>query len=568
MRRIPRFGLPPWLTGQSSTDRGNQKTMGQGQDVVVFNDDQVHSYSLVLHFKNKEASWNVKKKENTGRHPIDDQLPKVRSTMESRLLEDLEELDFRLAQVSNAKGNENDDTDYLRPRSFRFAATNGILHVFIRTKGSEGDDRPRFQHKESGKMLPIPSGSEASIIISNQLFSSFVTSQIKEKRGADVSRVVESTDSKDPEPGIKWSLYLNGDKTWNLGNDIGLRKYQIDTVSTSFNTHALVFQVCDDEQLVPRTSWDFYFTADVSWKSENDTAGVPDYRCGLTRITAELSKVGYKIKKKARHSTHKWSVQKGKQFGTLSGDTINLELDYDTTDKPVVHTKPLPTSGDGLHVPKMEIPDAFDGISFTLPSFKTKLTGLNFFSAQNVFVPGVRFIKATQVMVPHDVLLIGEMPRHEANQPSAAPPASAPAAMPGSLNMAANPFTTASPHMLATMPDAVLPPTTAPQDVEARAKSFLDKVYSDGYFLGDLMRAVADGGANDVRALLAPNGHDSLTEETLVQVLQDLTALGPKFDVRYAGGLYGPISGEESYFKQLVVHPVHRTIYGIVPVLG
>lgn len=59
-----------------------------------------------------------------------------------------------------------------------------------------------------------------------------------------------------------------------------------------------------------------------------------------------------------------------------------------------------------------DVPSPFrQKVQYTLLSnLSCRFKRSGFFSAQNVFVPGVRFIQATEHMMPHDVVLLGAMP--------------------------------------------------------------------------------------------------------------------------------------------------------------
>lgn len=45
-----------------------------------------------------------------------------------------------------------------------------------------------------------------------------------------------------------------------------------------------------------------------------------------------------------------------------------------------------------------------------LPTFTVDLPELNFFSTQNIFAPGERFIQVSDLMFPSDLVLCGNMP--------------------------------------------------------------------------------------------------------------------------------------------------------------
>ncbi|KAJ5573862.1 uncharacterized protein N7459_008289 [Penicillium hispanicum] len=179
---------------------------------------------------------------------------------------------------------------------------------------------------------------------------------------------------------------------------------------------------------------------------------------------------------------------------------------------------------DGHSPNRDSYPDMFRyRISFSLPSpLKSELKGLNFFSAQNVFIPGVKFIEATTQMMPADIVLLGSMPQSTA----------------------------------IASPTASMVQSSAVKNLALR---FMDEIYLNAFFVGDLINATINGESGAVKAVLRQKGYDGLTAHDL-EVLRDYTVPGPKFDLRYSGGAYSVESSVYSA-KELLVHSVHRTIY-------
>ncbi|KAL7787098.1 hypothetical protein V8C37DRAFT_270604 [Trichoderma ceciliae] len=500
---------------------------GDGQEhqptdtAIEFKDDTVAQHYIVLHFQNKLTNWQMKKKDETKKLPTDDEMRKVSGDIALWLgdANNIKWIDFRLAEVTNVKDTSTGatDTDYLRPRSFVLSTAKGVLMVFIRTK-SEKDGRvpARFNHKGSGDMLPIPVGSEACIIISQSLFAKFVSDQIYAHCRENLLGNSSVTVNETVDSGIEWSLVLSAGKSWNIGNNIGLQKYSIKQIDVDFAKNPLIFSVADDGNLVPMANWKFDFSATAKWYLDDDAAGVARYGVGLTEISANMSK-------------------QGKQFGTLSGDTILLELDFET-ESPPIKLKALNVSAEG-HYPANnsddDIPRAFRQIAITLPAFKAKLDGLSFFAAQNVLVPGIEFIKPSEVIVPHDVVVLGTMPRSKPD------PGTAPAFM-----------------SLAAMP--AVEATASARSNGSNFPDFLDELYSNDSFLCEFLDRGISGEPQDIYALLAEKGYDFDIGHAMGEV-QELITPGPNFDLRFAGGVYEVVGSDAKH--QILIHPVHRTIF-------
>ncbi|KAH6604998.1 hypothetical protein Trco_006705 [Trichoderma cornu-damae] len=509
-----------------SSVTGDEDEHQSPDTVIEFKDDTIAQHYIVFHFQNKQTTWQMQKK-SQDKLDTDDEMRQVCSDVALWLgdANNIQWIDFRMAQVSNAKGTSSGatDTDYLRPRSFVLSTSSGTLMVFVRTKSSKDGRVPaRFNYKGSDEMLPIPAGSDASIIISQNAFARFVSGQIQNHCQGNL-RDSNSVSAKDGvDSGIQWDLVLRGDTTWNIGNDIGLFKYTIDTVDVDFSKHPLSFKLLDDDKLSPTTQWSFDFSATAKWYLDDDSGGVADYGVGLTQISASITKASLLI--------IAISYQ-GKPFD-ISGDTILLELDFETV-SPSIELKALHTPSERSYTSRKSIPPPFHNIAITLPSFKAKLDGLSFFAAQNVLVPGVEFIKSSEAMAPHDVVILGTMPRSKGKSNLASPLTSL-AAIPKSASAG-----------------------SAPSGGGGLA-DLLDELYSNDAFLGDFLNRGISGELKDVYALLAEKSYN-LDTSHVVDEVQGLTTPGPDFDLRFAGGVYEVGGGDAKY--RILVHPVHRTIF-------
>lgn len=212
-----------------------------------------------------------------------------------------------------------------------------------------------------------------------------------------------------------------------------------------------------------------------------------------------------------------------------------MELDFET-ESPSIQLKALHVSSEDQYPAcnsDSDIPRAFQNISITLPAFKTQLDELSFFAAQNVLVPGVKFIKANEVIVPHDVVILGTMPRSD----SKVMPASALMSL-GSVPVTEAAFASSNGGTFAEL---------------------LDELYTDDAFLGEVLNRGISGKPEDVYSLFEERGY-KFDKDHVMNAVQELTTPGPNFDLRYAGGVYEVRGGDDKH--QILVHPVHRTIFG------
>ncbi|TGO87120.1 hypothetical protein BPOR_0249g00100 [Botrytis porri] len=124
--------------------------------------------------------------------------------------------------------------------------------------------------------------------------------------------------------------------------------------------------------------------------------------------------------------------------------------------------------------------------------------GLNYFSAQSVFVPGVKFIEAKTEMMPYNVVLLGAMP--EQPEPT------------GYCLL---------PRRTVMMSDYA---TTDP------IGDFIDDIYSKGYFLGDLIHHITNNNLAGVKQVIQDRGFTNLDLAEVQQTLKRSSIPGPDFD--------------------------------------
>ncbi|KAF7897835.1 uncharacterized protein EAF01_008801 [Botrytis porri] len=148
--------------------------------------------------------------------------------------------------------------------------------------------------------------------------------------------------------------------------------------------------------------------------------------------------------------------------------------------------------------------------------------GLNYFSAQSVFVPGVKFIEAKTEMMPYNVVLLGAMP--EQPEPT------------GYCLL---------PRRTVMMSDYA---TTDP------IGDFIDDIYSKGYFLGDLIHHITNNNLAGVKQVIQDRGFTNLDLAEVQQTLKRSSIPGPDFDVRYAGDSYQIQDTSTTPLNNLFVH--------------
>lgn len=316
-------------------------------------------------------------------------------------------VDYKVAQVSNSPDGDDGVAKLLQPKSFCFSTQEGALNVFIQTKAPNskpGKAVPRLNSPGSEEVLCIPQGYEAVIILSSRLFlDDYLIPQITE----NFTNLVKPDSTKDVVPvkevqvksGLAFSLYVDFSKAWSLGHaDNGMvwKNLKIDKFTVDFRECPLKLIIEDDAKTqVPVVSWSWDFSKELNW--EVDKAG-PHGPLGFTEIG--------RVKLSAQIDTEKSK----RNFATIKGDELALKVNFVTqTDGPHMNPPEKIKRKPGFFEKEGGIPKEFKDVEITLKDFGATFPPLNFFVTQNIFVPGKRFINVTDVMIPHDVLLLGQM---------------------------------------------------------------------------------------------------------------------------------------------------------------
>jgi hypothetical protein len=196
------------------------------------------------------------------------------------------------------------------------------------------------------------------------------------------------------------------------------------------------------------------------------------------------------------------------------------------------------------------VPSQLNKLDVKLVPFEMSFPKLDFFATQNVFAPGTRFMTATQVMFPHDVVLAGKMVVETARDGAAGG---------GSAGTAAVKSTTTTTEPRATRSSDDSAYMSAAAGVAQGLKELLDRLYTDNRFLADVMAVADDRDGEVVLDWFHEQGYQ-IAWNGVKKQLEELTLPGPKFDVRFAGGVY-KLKNESLVFKGLFVHPVTRKAY-------
>ncbi|KAJ5348579.1 uncharacterized protein N7506_001832 [Penicillium brevicompactum] len=481
-------------------------TVHKPGNVIKLDEKKTTEVAMIFHFANDEAVYKMEKADQKKRES-DDLMDTITAEIQGwfQSKNHVDWIDISISKISNQRPLSG-DTETLRPRSFVIRSQPGYLNVFIATKNKPGRPHPHFEHKGNDELAPVPTGFEASIFISNKLFVNFLAEQFK----YNFTGLIKSIKPEAIEGGMGLVIQMGDPPSWNIGST-GIEDYSIPEFSVDFDAYPVTVSVKDNSSLETIPKWSWAPKTDATWYLVDKR--VPElitYEWGTTRISGSLEETG-------------------KLCGSIDGDELQLSIALDNaTSLPTMSYTAKWVEGNGGrygYVAKpYDVPDTIrNQVKFRLPApLKAQLKGLNFFSAQNVFVPGVRFIKATTQIMPTDVVLLGTMPR--------------------STTHTANP--------------AAIVQSLSAQNLALR---FMDEIYHNAYFLGDLINANVKGDAGTVKAVLHKRGYADVTAQDL-EVLRDYVTPGPNFDLRYAGGAYS-VDSPGYTAKELLVHSVHRTIY-------
>ncbi|OOO11136.1 hypothetical protein OAory_01076060 [Aspergillus oryzae] len=360
------------------------------EDVLHFEDEKVSSFHITFHFANDENDWKIidKKPTNGGdpgsKNKQKEALQSARTKIENHFhdLSDDELISLSIVEVSNDK--HKGASDLLTPKSFSLASQDGVLNVFINTKGSgrgPGADTRQFQLKRGVHYTPIPSGFGASIVISRYiLVEKFLLAEIRKSAsaahltGSDGVQEKGGVGSGDDKTGalfeMKYSKSLTTAAEWH-----NYRSIQLDSegLSIDFDKYPLHLEIKDDSSLKTKYSWQWNCKGTLDY---NEIISTP---CG-GHVQPFHAKFDVSIKD---NST---------ELATLHDDMISWNIKFGK------ENQPDGTKGDQNIQANLK-----------LYEYDLKLPDLDYFRTTNIFAPGKHMIDAKDMMFPYDLIILGDL---------------------------------------------------------------------------------------------------------------------------------------------------------------
>ncbi|EGD87448.1 hypothetical protein H112_05992 [Trichophyton rubrum D6] len=339
----------------------------QGKDVVEFKPSQEAEHHIVFHFHNEDATtWDFTA-DTSKPHPLLENLLKAKGDIATWFgsQSHVAWVDYAVNKISSKK----DPTSVLlRPKSYKFVIAEETLCVFIQTEGS-GNPQGNTQDTRFGRKYdhfdfsPIPKEYTGTIIVSRDVFfRKFIWKQIESVLpGGVIEKTAEAGAKLELRP---TGLLNSGGSAW-----IGQWFCTLESSKIDCTDHPLIIEFFDESPFdKPKYKWSWTFSGKFPF-IEND---------------------------KTIHITLSCEIPtKTKTLATVEGDTMKFTLAFESADQP-------PTKSDiDISPIKAEI---------NLPTFTVDLPELNFFSTQNIFAPGERFIQVSDLMFPSDLVLCGNMP--------------------------------------------------------------------------------------------------------------------------------------------------------------
>ncbi|KAK2882472.1 hypothetical protein FQN49_000302 [Arthroderma sp. PD_2] len=353
-----------------------------GKTVIQFESpgEKNTAHHIVFHFKNQESRWDFSAVDPNNPGPLLEDLLAIKGDVavwfESQA--HVTWIDYSLSKISN---QEDPTSTLLRPKSYKFVSSSGVLNVFIQTEGS-GNPPGNANNTGFGRQYdhfdfsPIPKDYTGCIILSKNLFlRKFLIEQIKSHLS---STLVPSGGVIEENAAAGASLKLRYEKktairggTYSHGE--GQASYGIDPLVVDFQDNPVTIQFFDETPYTtPKYRWKWLFKGSTNYTI---ISKFPVYS------TAEIeSKV----------------PERTKALAAATGYNIDFDINFDSGDQPSTYF----TNGN-LSVVKPHV---------SFHEFKIALPQLNFFSTQNIFAPGERFINVSDLMFPSDFILLGHMP--------------------------------------------------------------------------------------------------------------------------------------------------------------
>ncbi|TGO69563.1 hypothetical protein BOTNAR_0009g00100 [Botryotinia narcissicola] len=452
--------------------------------VIKFEEkDDDKACHLIFHFQNSQTTWDMLGHSSSSLN--DDTIDKSIIKSHFKNKQNTDWINYKVAEVTNKKHPTAANGDLLCPKSFTMSSQKGFLLVFITTVGTDGNENPRLNTKGTKTIAPIFKDYEASIIIQHDLFVSYICDQMKATfKGQKITIAKEDTST-----GAKLTMTMDDTDNWDL------RSIQIE-----YKNFDLTLDLFDDSNLETKFTWTWEPKLDIEWYAVEDSQGINTRNWGMANTTSKLS----------TNPTTFFGIDKEKSelqmACKISRSNDKPRMDYKAKSVDVKDDEYYKWSGSD------SIPHEFDedkgNVQYLIPSdMDFEFQGLNYFSAQNVFVPGVKFIEAKTEMMPYPVGSFG---------------------CPGRV-----PNSTTSYRLLPRRIDMMSDYATA--DLIG---DFIEDIYSNGYFLGDLIHHIANKDPAGVAKVIQGRGFENLDLDEVRQMLKRCSIPGPDFDVRYAGGSY------------------------------
>ncbi|EMR90141.1 hypothetical protein BcDW1_1223 [Botrytis cinerea BcDW1] len=464
---------------------------------------------LIFHFRNDRSTWDILGhcssvlNDDTFDKQMQQSLNSFKDHFKSK--DNTHWIDYKVAEVTNKQYPTDSDSGVLCPKSFTMSSQEGYLLVFITTTGKDGTQNPRFNTKSKKTIAPIINDYEASIVIHHDLFVDYVCDQMKTTfKGQKITIAKESTLT-----GAKLSMTMDDTASWDLSKTPGHLDFTCKP-KIEYKNFDLTLDLFDNSNFETKFTWTWAPELDIEWYEVEDSQGINTHQWGdpASFFTIDKEKSELQMACKISRSNDKPKMDyKAKSVG-------NKDAEYYTW-----------KGSDSI---PNEFDEDKDDVQYLVPSdMDFVFQGLNYFSAQNVFVPGVKFIEAKTEMMPYDVVLLGTMPE----QPD-------------------------EPTGYRTLPRRMVMDDYATDPIQ----DFLEDIYSNGYFMGDLIHHITNSDPEGVCKVIQDRGFENLDPVEVHQALQKFSIPGPDFDVRYAGGSYQVQDTTSTPVKELFVHSRYRDI--------
>ncbi|KAJ4269006.1 hypothetical protein NW762_003079 [Fusarium torreyae] len=501
---------------------------------LKFGDKGISSSHITFHFDNKKVT--AKTRNITGKELEEDGMLTDTADPIANHLKDEKKVKWIEHSIAIVTDREDpaghESSSLLRPVKCMFNTQPGVLNIFIKVKGGTSTNPtipPVFQHKGPVGLLPFPSGTEASIIISRyMLINDFLLpnlrkfcKELKSERPIEVSKPASGS-------GLKLNLRLEEDKTFNFHkvssgwnwNEFTVKNYKVDFTKNPL--YAIVDTGTDG--VTPQVTWKWSFHQSLDWR--RDVVTVPG-RQGRHEVTVGRAKLEANMPKTSR------------PFAAINDESLNITLSFeDPADEPTLTFTPeerdVPWGENAKLV--IGIPAELKELRMALTPFAMSFPKLDFFETQNVFAPGTRFITAKNVLFPDDLVLTGMMARAgDEEKPDVST----------GDEVAYSSF--------------ISGPEGSSVSVQASPlRPLLDRLYSNNRFLGALSTMSQDGEPQGVVAWLKQQGFAISNDD--LKALDAMRTPGPDFDVRFAGGAY-KLKAQGLDYQTLFIHCVTRKVY-------